>query len=92
MIELGLTQPPRPEIRESFTDAVVARLVATSAGVGDGGALGAIEVASRLWGSGLSSATVSPSGGALAAVTPSVLDTIGRSLCRAGESLYAIRR
>ena len=90
MIELGLTQPPRPEIRESFTDTVIARLVAASTGVGDGGALGAIETASRWWGSGLASATVSPSGGALAAVTPSVLDAVGRALCRSGESLYAI--
>ena len=90
MIELGLTQPPRPEIRESFTDTVVARLVAASVGQGDGGALGAIETASRWWGAGLSSATVSPSGGALAAVTPSLLDAVGRALCRSGESLYAI--
>ena len=37
MIELGLTQPPRrPEIREGFTDAVIARLVALSAGVATG--------------------------------------------------------
>ena len=90
MIELGLTQPPRPEIRESFTDTVIARLVAASVGAGDGGALGAIEVASRWWGSGLASATVSPSGGALAAVTPSVLDAVGRALCRSGESLHVI--
>ena len=52
VIELGLTQPPRPEIRESFTDTVIARLVAASMGGSEGGALGAIETASRWWGAG----------------------------------------
>ena len=80
----------KPETRESYTDQVVARLVASSMGQGDGGALGAIEVASRWWGAGLASATISPSGAALAAVTPSVLDAVGRALCRSGESLHVI--
>ena len=92
MIELGLTQPPRAEVRESYTDMVVARIMASaSAGVGDGSAaLAAIETAARLWGSGLSSATVTPSSVALASVTPPVLDAIGRSLCRSGQSLHVI--
>ena len=81
----------KPEVREStYTDMVVARLVAASMGTSDGGALGAIETASRWWGAGLASATVSPSGAALAGVTPSVLDSIGRSLCRSGEALLVI--
>ena len=80
----------RPEVRDSYTDLVVSRLVAASAGVGDGGALAAVETASRIWGSGLASATVKPSEIELAAVTPSVLDTIGRALCRSGESLHVI--
>ena len=78
------------EVRESYTDTVLAHLVAASAGVGDGGALAAIETSARWWGAGLSSATVRPSGGALAAITPSVLDTVGRALCRSGESLHVI--
>ena len=92
MITLGLSQPPRRpvEVRESFTDTVIARLVAASAGVGDGGALAAIETAARWWGFGLASATVKPSNIALRAVTPAILDTIGRALCRSGESLHVI--
>ena len=80
----------RVEIRESYTDTVIARLVAASAGVGDGGALAAIETAARWWGSGLASATVKPSNIALAAITPSLLDAVGRALCRSGESLHVI--
>ena len=91
MIQLGLTQPPRLEGRESYTDQVISRLVAASAGMGDGSlALAAIETAARWWGFGLASATVKPSSLALAGITPSVLDTIGRALCRSGESLHVI--
>ena len=80
----------RPEVRESYTDQVVARMLAASTGVGDGSALAAIETAARWWGLGLASATVKPSNLALASITPSVLDTIGRALCRSGESLHVI--
>ena len=80
----------RPEVRESYTDQVVARMLAASTGVGDGGALAAIETAARWWGLGLASATVQPANLALASITPSVLDTVGRALCRSGESLHVI--
>ena len=81
----------RPEVRSSsYSDLIVSRLVAAASGAGDGGALAAIEVAARWWGLGLASATVKPSGGALAAITPTVLDGIGRALCRSGESLFVI--
>ena len=82
----------RPEVRSAnYTAQVVSRLVAAASGAGgDGSALGAIEVASRWWGAGLASATVTPSTLALASITPSVLDTIGRSLCRFGEALFVI--
>ena len=91
MIQLGLKYEPRPvEVRESYTDTVIARLVAASAGVGDGSALAAIETAARWWGLGLASATVKPSNIALTAITPTTLDLIGRALCRSGESLHAI--
>ena len=91
MIQLNLSRlPRRPEVRESFTDTVISRLVASASGVGDGSALAAIETAARWWGSGLGSATVKPSSLALASITPSVLDTIGRALCRSGESLHVI--
>ena len=90
MIALGLKYEPRPEVRESYTDTVIARLVAASSGVGDGGALAAIETASRWWGSGLASATVKPDNLALKSVSPLVLDAVGRALCRSGESLHVI--
>ena len=79
-----------PEVRESYTDMVVARIMANAGGASDGAALAALETAARLWGAGLSSASVTPSSVALASVTPSVLDAIGRSLCRSGESLHVI--
>ena len=82
----------RPEIRSSsYADLVVSQLLAAASGAtGDGSALGAVEVASRWWGSGLASATVTPSNLATRAIAPSVLDSIGRSLCRRGESLHVI--
>ena len=83
--------PQRPvEVRESFTDTVISRMMASAGQSSDGSALAAIETASRLWGSGLASATVKPDNLALRAITPSVLDTIGRALCRSGESLHVI--
>ena len=80
----------KPEVRSSYTEQVVSRLLAAASSKADGGALGAIESASRLWGAGLSSATVTPPTSALRAITPSVLDTVGRSLCRFGESVFVI--
>ena len=80
----------RPEVRESYTDMAVARIMANAGGASDGAALAAVETAARLWGAGLSSATVTPSSATLEGVTPPVLDAIGRSLCRSGESLWAI--
>ena len=75
----------------SYTDLVVSRLVAAASGAtGDGSALGAVETAGRLWAAGLSSARVTPSSSALDAVSPSILDSIGRQLCRTGESLFVI--
>ena len=94
MITLGLDKLPRPrpkvEVRESYTETVIARMVAASAGVGDGGALAALETSAKWWGLGLASATVTPSSAALDGVTPSTLDLIGRGLCRDGQSLLTI--
>ena len=80
----------RPEVRHSYTDQIIAQLLASASGVGSGGALAAIETAARWWGSGLASATIKPSNIALAAITPTILDSIGRNLCRVGESLFMI--
>ena len=53
-------------------------------GASDGSALAALESAARIWGAGLSSATVKPENNlALRSVSPAVLDAAGgRSLCR----------
>ena len=75
----------RPEVRESYTDQVISRIMASASGATDGSALAAIETAARIWGSGLASATVKPDNVALKSVTPSVLDAVGRALCRSGE-------
>ena len=81
----------RPEIRSSsYTDQIIGRLVAAASGAGAGGALASLETAARWWGHGLSSATVSPVTSTLSAVSASVLDSIGRNLCRTGESLHVI--
>ena len=81
----------RPEVRSAnYTDQVISQILSSAGGAGDGGALAAIEASARLWGSGLASATVKPSNIALAAITPTILDSIGRNLCRVGESLFMI--
>ena len=81
----------RPEVRSAnYTDQVISQILSSAGGAGDGGALAAIEASARLWGSGLASATVKPSNLALAAITPTILDSIGRNLCRVGECLFMI--
>ena len=82
----------RPEVRSSnYADQVISQILASASGASDGSAgLAAIETSAHLWGAGLASAAVMPSNLALRAVTPSVLDSIGRGLCRSGQSLYAI--
>ena len=80
----------KAEVRESYTDTVVARIMASASAASDGSALAAIETAARWWGSGLASANVKPDNVALRSVTPAILDSIGRSLCRSGESLHLI--
>ena len=81
----------RPEVRSSsYTDQVVARLIASASGASGGSLLAVVETAARLWAAGLASATVSPVNRALSAVSPSVLANIGRSLCRRGESVHLI--
>ena len=82
----------RPEVRSaSYTDQVISQILSSASGAGDGGALAAIEASARLWGSGLASATVKPDEPcACQAITPTILDSIGRNLCRVGECLFMI--
>ena len=74
----------------SYTDQVISQILSSASGASDGGALAAIETSARWWGSGLASATVKPDTPALRSVSPGILDSIGRNLCRAGESLHMI--
>ena len=81
----------KPEVRSSsYTEQIVSQIMASASGAGNGAALAAVETAARLWGSGLASANVTPDTLPLRAVTPTILDSIGRSLCRSGESLHVI--
>ena len=80
----------KAEVRASYADQVVARIMMNASAASDGSALAALETASRLWGAGLASASVKPDNVALRSVSPVVLDSIGRSLCRVGESLHVI--
>ena len=82
----------RPEVRSAnYTEQIVSRLVSAASGAaGDGGTLGVVEVAGRWWAAGLASATLKPDNVALRAVSPGILDAVGRALCRSGESLHVI--
>ena len=91
MIRLPRWFRRRPEIRQGYTDQMVTAIWASASTASSSGrTLAAVEIAARLWGSALASATVSPAEIELAAISPSVLDTIGRALCRYGESLHVI--
>ena len=82
----------KPEVRSSsYTDQIISQIMASASGASDGSALAALESAARIWGAGLSSATLKPENNlALRSVSPAVLDAVGRGLCRVGESLHAI--
>ena len=73
----------------AYTDAIVSLLQARDRGVsvGEPGAIAALEIAAGMWSRGFASAEVSP---AIPAVTPSFLASVGRSLVRTGQSLWAI--
>ena len=74
-----------------FTDAIVQALQNRASGVSpDSSAIGALEIASRLWSRGLASATISPASPVTAALSPAVMASIGRGLVRRGESLFVL--
>ena len=76
--------------QETFTDAAIALLTenANSAKASPG-SIAALEIALGLWGRAFASATVTPPSIA-GAVTPSVLEMIGRELIRVGEVVFLI--
>ena len=75
----------RPEVRENFTDQVVARLVSSASGGSDGSALAVSEACARWWSSALASASVAPDVPALRSLTPSTLAYVGRELFRVAK-------
>ena len=72
-----------------FTDALVAAIVARAGGasVGEPNAIAALEIAAGLWARAFASAELSQP---IAAVTPSVLASVGRELVRRGESVWGV--
>lgn len=77
----------------SYTDAVVDLLQQRAAGTASGGnphAIAATEIAASLWGRAFQAADVRPQSTASAAITPAVLELIGRGLILKGEALFVI--
>ena len=82
----------RPETRGSYTDAIVEALLkeATGSSTATVASLGVTEACAGLWGRSFASATVTPVNLATAALTPPVLEAIGRRLLLHGEAVYEI--
>ena len=70
----------RPETRGSYTDAIVEALLkeATGGSTATVASLGVVEACAGLWGRSFASATVTPVNLVTAALTPPVLEAIGR--------------
>ena len=73
----------------AYSDALVSLIQARAGGasVGEPNAIAALEIASGLWARAFASAELSTP---IAAVSPTVLASVGRELVRRGESLWAI--
>ena len=82
----------RPETRAGYTDAIVEALLkeATGGTTASVSSLGVTEACAGLWGRSFASATVTPLNMATAALTPAVLETIGRRLLLHGETVFEI--
>ncbi|MCY4002503.1 MAG: hypothetical protein OXF33_02165 [Rhodospirillales bacterium] len=76
----------------AYTDARIAAILAAAGGdaAADVGAIAAAEIASGLWGRAMASASVTPDTPATRALTPAVLELMGRELVRKGECLFEI--
>ena len=82
------------EIRQqasNYTDAIIAQLTADASGSATNvGGLGALEICAGLWGRAFMAATVSPDTIATRALTPSIMQLIGRELVKNGAALFEI--
>ena len=76
---------------ETYTEAIIAQLLDTAdTAIAPSGSTAAEEVAIGLWGRAFASANVTPSGPIADALSPSVMQMIGRNLAEFGESLWVI--
>ncbi len=76
---------------EDYTEAIIAQLIDTAdTSVTPSGSTAAEEVAIGLWGRAFASANVTPSGPIVEALTPTVMQMVGRNLAEYGESLWEI--
>ena len=76
---------------EDYTEAIIAQLLDTAdTTVTPSGSTAAEEVAIGLWGRAFASANVTPSGSIADALTPTVMQMVGRNLAEYGESLWVI--
>ena len=87
MIELGIAQSPRPEVRTDAANLAISLLTASvSATNARTWAAASVEAAASLWARCLATAEVQPDG----IVGPRQLAEIGRDLARRGECLYLV--
>ena len=76
--------------QETFTEAALELLSqGTDGPKASAGSIAALEIALGLWGRAFASAAVTPSSMA-GALTPSVLEMIGREIIRAGEAVFLL--
>ena len=82
----------KPETRAGYTDAIVEALLkeATGGTTASVASLGVTEACAGLWGRSFASATITPFNPATAALTPALLEAIGRRLLLHGEAVFEI--
>ena len=82
----------RPETRAGYTDLLTQAILqeATGGTTASVSSLGVVEACAGLWGRSFASATVTPDGPATTALTPAVLESIGRRLLVFGEAVFEI--
>ena len=84
-------EPRPPEVRQAsgYTNAIIGAIeAAVVGGSAVAAATAAVETASAMWGRVLSLASVEPRNRRTMALTPSVLELIGRELGRRGEIVF----
>ena len=83
----------RPETRAGYTDLLVQAILqeATGSTTASVTSLGVVEACAGLWGRSFASATVTPAGPATTALTPAILEAIGRRLLVFGQAVFRDR-